>query len=293
MGGESEGYSSVFNMFLNWFDFLGNGQIVFVFLIISIQALILAQITNTKKIFGKNTFIAGIVFLILTSPTSLHSLNPILLANLFIVWAFSTMIKLIPKKKSPYDFYRVGLLMAVATIFYPQYILLILFSVIAQIIIRSKVSKELFAVVLGFITVYLLYNEINYLAVGEMFRFDVFWQIISGESAKFSFSWTMLTFIIIIGVLFLISNAYIIQNVGYKEIENRTVFQLNFAFFIFATITYLLIPSTTIDIWLTFAIQLTFLIGDFFTNLKPNFFNKLLFIVFLLSGFIFYLESMF
>lgn len=284
-------YSPLFQLFNHWFDILGKGKIFVTFILLLLQAFLIASYSNKNKIFGKNTLIAGIILIILSAPHQIQTFNAIILTNVFVILAFGIFLKAIRQKKSSREFFAASILLAIASLVYFQYILLPIFAVISVIIIRSKITKEIFSVILGFLTVYLLYAELFYLTQSHGIELNTISEILFHFEIKFQNSIFFIIYLSIIGVLFLAANSHILKTISQKEIDDRTIFQLTFAFFIFTLITFFFIPSVGINFFASMAIPLTFLFGNYFSNIKDKRFNKILFFLFLISGFVFYIEN--
>ena len=282
-------YSPLFKLFLHWFSIFGRGTIFISFLLIILQAAILATFTNKTKIFEKNTFIAGIIFIVISSIPQIQTFNPVLIANTFVIFAIKILIQNI-SKKSAQSFFLSAILFAIASLIYYQYILISIFAIISVVIIRSKITKEILTVILGFTIIYLLYIELFYLTQGHGIKIQEIVEIINQKAVKFENSIYFIIFISFSGFIFLISNSFVLKRIGFKEIDNRTAFQFIFAFLFFTIISYLIIPSIGMNFLISFAIPLSVLFGDYFVNIKNKFFNRTLFFLFIFSGLIFYVK---
>jgi Family of unknown function (DUF6427) len=285
-------HSPLFDLFNHWFNILGQGKIFVTFILLLLQALLIASFSNKHKTFGKNTLIAGVVLIILSAPQQIQTFNAIILTNIFVILAFGIFLKAIPQKKSSREFFAASILLAIASLIYFQYILLPIFAVISVIIIRSKITKEVFAVILGFLTIYLLYAELFYLTQNQGVNLNLISDVLNHSAIKFQNSIYFIIYLSFIGVIFLAANSHILKTITQKEIDDRTIFQLTFAFFVFTIITFIFIPNVGISFFASMAIPLTFLFGNYFSNIKDKRFNKMLFFLFLLSGFVFYIENL-
>ena len=285
-------HSPLFQLFINWFSVLGRGTAFVSFLIILFQATVLVFFTNKYKIFEQDTYMTGLIFVIFSSIPQIQVFNAVVVANIFVILAISILISTISEKKSSQSFFLMAIFLAIASLIYYQYIFISIFAVISVVVIRSKVTKEIFAVILGFIIIYLLYAELFYLTQNHGIKFSDIFDVIKQKGIKINDSIYFIIFISFIGTIFLFSNTYIFKNLGYKEIDNRTVFQLLFSFFIFSVLSYLIIPSIGMEFLGAIAIPLTFLFGNYFMKLKDRFFNRILFFLFLISGLVFNLKHL-
>ncbi|GEM_PF-1375263 len=122
-----------------------------------IQALLINNIVNENKILAKKNYLAGLLFIIVSSffKESLF-LSPALLSLTFVILSTQRMFSLIKKEKAFGDVFDVGFLIAVAALFYFPAILFILFAYIGVGTMRAFSYRDWVIILLGFISPYIV-----------------------------------------------------------------------------------------------------------------------------------------
>ncbi len=279
-----------YNFIFRWFNNSKNWLILAGIFLIMIQATFLALYTNKDKLFGVNTFVVAILFIVLNSHPSLHYFSPVLISNTIIIVSLGTFFKTVKEKKSTNEFLKISILLAIASLFYFQYILIIMFAIVSIFIIRSKPTKEIFSVIFGFILVYVFFYESYFLINGTWFSFNPFFESISIKTLKLDNTAIFIGFGIFILLTFVIANNHILQKIATKEIEKRTIFQLLFSLFVFFTISYVAIPNVSFNFLNSLSIPVSILFGDYVSNLKLKKINKIYFILLIFSSLAFITE---
>ncbi len=286
-----ESTSALFELILHWLNVLNLSKVAVLFILFCLQVFAMAFFSNRYKIFETNTFIAGLVFIVLLAPPQLHFFNPVIIANFFIIRAIYQLPKMMAMKKSILDFFKIAVMMAIATIVYPQYLVFLpFFSLWMVITVRSKLTKEVFVVILGFFITYLLFYEMFYLTQGYVYDFSELFELLKGQGYKMKFTWSALTFFIAIALILVFATIGLLSKIGFKTFEKRIVFQLSLIFSFITILTYVVVPSAGFELWYSLAIPVSFIISDFFINMKLNYSGIVVFWSFVLVGFIFSIE---
>lgn len=280
----------IFSWIQNWLKHKNFLLKTTIFLLLTTQIIILITTTLKSKLFTTNTFIAGLIYSLLSGYFYSQTFSPILFANIFIISGYAILIKTIPEKKSLLDFCNVAVLFAIASMIFIPYILFFIYMVVAAIIIRSKITKEIIAAIVVFSITYLCYFQILFLINYNFSNIIELLKII--EINKFAGYNSIFEkiYLLIILIYTLIANGHIYKNMGAKNIEKRTIFQLNFTLFIFSAIIYLFTASVGKDLIFTIFIPITIMLSEFFVKLKvEKFTNKLIFLFFIGLPFLFQL----
>ncbi len=256
---------------------------LFLFLIILIQSILLLRISNKLNIFDKNTYIAGIIYLLIAGLQFSMNFNPIIFANIFFILGIILLLKTISEKKSQNKFFNSGIFFSLSSLIYTPYIFLFILGIIAVILIRSKITREIFAFLLGFFTIQIIFFEIYYLLEKSFFDYKLLLYDIFQKNIKFTDNIEFVVFFIIFLTFFIISSLHLVKTVSFKEIEKRTSYTLLFVIFVFTVVLYMIIPSIGFTFLNTFAITLTFLFGNYFANIQPKRLNSLSFVIFTLN----------
>ncbi len=284
-------HNSVQTPIYNWIEnFLKDKNFLsrlMIFIFFVIEVILIISYSLKYEIFGKKTFIAGFVYILLSGFFYLQTLNPVIFANLFILIALGLLLKIVPEKKSYITVFNAGVIFAISSLFYYPYFLTIIFFPVAVLIIRSKFTKEFFVAIFSFVIFYVFYSEFFYFLTDEFFNINKIINSYFKNKSSLNLEMPEKIFVGYMALIFLISNIYIFRSISIKEIEKRTIFQLFFSFFVFGFMIFWLIPAIKIYFALYMFIPVTFLFGDFFANTKRTRYNKILFIFFILNPVIF------
>ena len=122
-----------------------------------VQALLINNIVNENKILAKKNYLAGSMFIIFFSffKESLV-LSPVTLSLTFLILCTQKIFELIKREKAFGDVFDVGLLIAVAGLFYFPSLLFIIFAYVGLASVRPFTYKEWIVTLLGFLAPFIL-----------------------------------------------------------------------------------------------------------------------------------------
>ncbi len=280
---EIHSYTPIYNWFQKGLiEYLFLSKLI-VFFVFALQVFVIIQISLKYDVFDKSTFVGGFIYIVLSGFLFVQQLNPVIFANLFLLLGIQLLLYINSTQKSIFGSFNVALLFAIASFFYYPYVFLVIIGVISLIIVRSKLTKEVFVFLAGFIISYILYAELIYYFDGSLARLidlQNFYLL-----KKFNVFSIRNIFFILPVLMFLISNIYILSKINTKEIEKRTFFQLFFSFYVFFVILMLFVRNDFL--FISLFIPLSFLFGDYFANTKLSRFNKIWFVLFILNSVIY------
>jgi hypothetical protein len=126
-------------------------------LLVFVQSLFVNRIINEQRMTAKKNFLAGLLYIMLTSFFMQGLvLSPALIALTFIIIACETAFRLIKKEKMYGDIFDIGFLVSLASFFYFPAIALLLFSLACLINLRSFNYREFVVLLLGLATPFFL-----------------------------------------------------------------------------------------------------------------------------------------
>lgn len=138
-------------------------------ILIVIQAFIIQSLVVNNSLLSKPSWLPALLYIVLmSSDPALLSLNPVLISNLFLLWAMARMLNSFVEEKVLHEVFNAGLLVAIASLFYfPASIFLIwVFLVLIEFFLFNL--KGVIAAMLGFITPffflltgYFLFDSLN------------------------------------------------------------------------------------------------------------------------------------
>ena len=167
-------------------------------LIILITAVLISFTINGSELFTKNQYLPSILYvLIMSSINEHHVLNPIVIANLFIVLSIYFVFQIYRQVPCKNLIFKSTCLILIASIFYYPYLLLFPLPWIVLSIIRPFETREwLMPIVSLFLVVFylLLFEKIS----SKTFNFQNFTNFFNRDLMSFKFTYILK---IIIGLL--------------------------------------------------------------------------------------------
>ena len=125
-----------------------------------------------QEITSKNNFLPSFFYILFAfSATAKNSLEPILVANLFVLAALYFLINSYRREEALSDFFNAGLCMGVASFFYIDYLLIFPILYIALLILRAFNWREWMVSFIGLILPLFIYMCLCYLSNGDIFSF--------------------------------------------------------------------------------------------------------------------------
>lgn len=283
----------LYNILVSTFAFGSKNLAGLAFIIILTQGIFINFYANKYKLLEQNSFMILIVYILLSGFFLIQKISAVYFANIFLLIAIELLIQTNFEKQSLIKYLNASILIAISSLFYYPYFFFLIFTLIAVIIIRSKITREFFILILGFVITYFFFFEIYFLIFEKLPSIDVFWDSLNTKNIKYHNQLPEKIYFLFILFVFFISNLKILQTVRTKMIELRTIFQLLFFFFITTIIMFVTIPSLDTSFFITISIPLSFLFSYFFISLRNNRKNNLLFLLFFLAPFIYQLSVLF
>jgi hypothetical protein len=125
-----------------------------------------------QEITSKTNFLPSFFYILLAfSATAKNSLEPILVANLFVMASLYFVINSYRREEALPDFFNAGLCMGLASFFYIDYILVFPVLYLATLILRAFNWREWVVSFLGLIAPLFIYMCLCYLSNGDIFIF--------------------------------------------------------------------------------------------------------------------------
>jgi len=157
-------------------------------LIILTTAILISYIVNGSELFAKNQYLSAMLYvMVISSVNEHHVLNPIIIANFFIVFAIYLLFKIYRQVPCKNFIFKSTCLILFASIFYYPYIIFFPLPWIILSIIRPFEIKEWLMPLAGLALVLfyiVLIQKIN----TEAFKFHNFDNLIAKELLSFQFS---------------------------------------------------------------------------------------------------------
>lgn len=248
----------------NWIGTTGLLPSIIALLLVFIQAFILNQIVANYKIRRTTTYFPAIAYVLVTSAVpEFLELHPLHFANTFTILVINQLFQSYRKYEAASELFNIGFFVAVGSLFYFSINILILFSILGLIVIRSFNLRELLIIIIGFAVPFVLVG--TYLLWTNQFEnFQNLW--VNFYFFDLQIEWNTVTYIEIgiitlIGLLSLINFQafYSKTNIQVQKYINMVYWMMFISIISFVyqegiTVGHFLIFATPLAIFLAFSL---------------------------------------
>ena len=260
-------------------------QIIIPFLLIIGMALIMLQLNNRYNIIRIRTMLPAPLFILIVSGFSdLHTMHPVYFAAFFVLLAIYRLFSAFDEVKPYSPAFDSGFFLGVASLFYFNVFLLFpAFLIGLGVLSREPKWREFFVSTVGFFLpfifafsyVFVLGKVPEFL---ETLKLNTFSPV-----GNFKSNLPVLVYLGFLLVLILLGTLKIVQQYDAKKVSTRKYFIVLFLVFLFMIFSFILIPATSLEIFLIAAIPVTFLLANFFVFLKSRFWGEFWFSLLLIA----------
>jgi len=122
-------------------------------LLLFVQALRFNYVMNDLRMFQHANSLTAMAYVMFASLLpQWHTVSPALIANIFIIWIYSLILKLYNNKNPRSLLYNIGLITGLSIVCYHPLILMLVIVFFAVIVIRPFSLTEIFVLLMGFLT---------------------------------------------------------------------------------------------------------------------------------------------
>lgn len=234
------------------------------------QAFLLNFMEYTYRLDREMHLFPGVFYLLFTAySTSFSVLSPIHFANLFLFLALFELMGLLKKAEVTGGIFNIGFLLGIAGLFYPTYLVFIVFAFIALNIVRTFNIRERIIILTGVLVLYYLSGSLAYLtntwdsfsSLQGMHAFG-FFQIASLDTLPI----TLLPWVVLLGVI-LFSSAIFVQK---RTMQTQKRVTLLFWILLISIGTLPFQKQLSLEHVLVLALPMAYLTAMWFFQLKRN-----------------------
>ena len=246
-------------------------------ILIFLQAAYINRIAVKHRIQGQNTLWPGLIYILLCSIIPQYTyLSVVLMANTFILAAFSDIFKIYKRPFAVKYIFNSGVFISIAAMLYPPYIAFLLAGFIGLAIIRSFKTKEMLQYLSGVLVPFMLYGSWT-------FYNGVFQEKMEGlVEGKFGFPSDIIPKdtegYIFLGLTLLIVFIAIFSYSAYnmkKSIQVQKKIDILFWMILSAMIALFITDNLTVDHILVLTIPLSILLSMNLQKIKSPIFSEL------------------
>jgi len=271
---------------------LGNSftvKIWVAFFLIIFEAFYLNLIFDKHNFLNRKSFLPAIIYVLLVSSfKEAQQLNPIICAMLFLMFAFSKIVKTYRQDSASSEIFDASILISIATLFYFPVIIIYPIIWVALIVIRPFIWREWIISLSGFILPYLFvfmayywFNRVSFFVFDKIvFPASFHLQDIFSESVYTKITLSIFALFALLGIINSIA-----------KVSTNTIFARNMAVIMVWTLllsiaTFFLSPQASIVYFLCSFIPITYYFSNMFINIKKMWLGEILFISFILLAII-------
>ncbi len=288
-GGFELNYGSDSILSKPFFDLLNNTRIpqwvihTFAILMVYFQAVIFNQILQRFRIFERQSFMPGLLYLTFSSfIPEFVILSPVNVAYTFIIPYFNNLMKLPEEGQALEGLLLTGFFVAMASLFYFPASFLVLVLLYAMFVLTTPSLRELLMILIGFVLPY-YFVGIYFFLVDQLPYYwklvlDVFPEEVKVQAQDY-------------GLLVLAGFILLLTIIGYfRALKIPQQFIILFRKYLIVFLVFIVIgigfsffiEGNKLLFAYMFLIPTSIFVGSIFDTEKPTFWQRVLFIVFLL-----------
>jgi hypothetical protein len=258
-------------------------------ILVFIQAVLYNRLLNQFNIFGKSTYLPALMYVICSSVfMPFLVLSQPLICNFLLLFV---LYKILAAYKNPEDvatMFDLGLVIAIGTLLYFPFVLFMLLIWIALILFRPFNWREWLSPLLGYFTIVFMLGVFYYWN-GRLSDFYEIWKPLANVFPFYlrikllDFTLLLPLFLVVIMGIFQIS-----KNFFRSAVLVRKSLQLQFFFFLIASISFYLKSDFRINHFLLSIIPISICLTYYFISAKKRWVAESLF--FLIISFIIYFQ---
>ncbi len=258
---------------------------IFAMTLLIIQAFSINYVATSNAFTDRYSALPGLIYLLLMSSSpEMISLNPILLANLFLIPAMNKLIDVHKEQQIAKELFNSGFLIGLASLFYYP-ALVIFLALIASVFIYYIVNfRRLIAAILGLITPF-AFTLTYYFLIGELLSWYDEFAIIIKPLLIFELETTLYQKIFIGGLalfsLLAFSHLQLVYKAA-KPIRTRKRITLLFLFFLISVSSYILAVGFAHLHYGLLNISLSIALAVYFFDMRYRKLTEILFAVLLI-----------
>jgi len=253
--------------------------VIFSFLSLTIMLFLLVGFNTSVFFINVRTFLPALFYILFSAIFPQQQvMNPVLPASIFLMIALMRIMSAYREKGTAFNFFDAGMLISIGSMFYANFIWFGLLLVVGIALLRTGNIKEISISILGLLTPYILLSGFYYVLGIDIGAFlaDLNYNLF-GRTPGYSFSRLILAFIVLSGIIILVSIVFLMMRISTKKIKSRKTFYLLLWTLFISLVLYLVLPSASVEmIWIT-GIPASYLLTNYFVFVRKKIIPEILF----------------
>ncbi|MCF6241219.1 MAG: DUF6427 family protein [Bacteroidales bacterium] len=261
-------------IFFNYIDSPLTNKII-TFILILFEALFFTIISNHYNLIGKRSYLPMLIYLlIILNSIGALEISATLFANILFLGAWVMVKKAGGKKHALSNYFNASILIGIASIFYFNYIYLLIILWINLLIIRGARVREFILSILGAATVWYFVFFFFYLNNLSFLGFTQKFQANTGLNDFSVLSLSVKIIRLYIIALFALSILSLFKYFNNLKIDIRNNFKLLFTLFVLGLLLVVLTNSSFEMVHLI-AIPISLFISNYLISIKKEFWSNI------------------
>lgn len=261
-------------------------QVALSLTIVLFVAFLIQQISISFSLIKVRTKLPALVFILLAGGlTPMHTLHPVYLAAILLMLSIYSIFSAFNNPEPVTHFFNAGLFLSIGSLFYFNLVALLpAFFIAVSVLRREPQFRDYFALFTGFLVPWLF--GFSYLFFTDRIpeAITIFGNNILTPVNHFSKNYLLLGYAGVIALLTIIGSFKMLQLYDSSKVSTRKYFQVLFILFVFAMLSFTLVPATSQEILIISFIPVSFLIANLFSTITSTFWSELLFSMLLLAS---------
>ena len=263
-------------------------NLFFSILLTLLQALLFNRIVNEYNLLGKPSFLPALMY-VTGSSLLMHFLvlTPVLICNFLVIWMLSKFLSIHRKESALSTMFDLGMIIAVGTLIYLPFVVMMLILWISLIIFRAFNWREWIAGVLGLATVY-FFVAVAYYWTDSFEKLQSFRVPLAIEFKLFPINYYEYLVLIPLLLILFLSIISLQQKLYRSNVHIRKSYLLLFFTFIFSILSFFITSRYQIYHFLLAVPAAAVFMAFYFSHAIKAWFYESLYLM--LVGFILYFQ---
>ncbi len=263
-------------------------NLFFSILLTLLQALLFNRIVNEYNLLGKPSFLPALMY-VTGASLLMHFLvlTPVLICNFLVIWMLSKFLSIHRKESALSTMFDLGMIIAVGTLIYLPFVVMMLILWISLIIFRAFNWREWIAGVLGLATVY-FFVAVAYYWTDSFEKLQSFQVPLAIEFKLFPINYYEYLVLIPLLLILFLSIISLQQKLYRSNVHIRKSYLLLFFTFIFSILSFFITSKYQIYHFLLAVPAAAVFMAFYFSHAIKAWFYESLYLM--LVGFILYFQ---
>lgn len=255
-------------------------NLFFATVITLVQALIFNRIVNNHGLLAKPSYLPALLYITGTSLfLEFLVLSPALICNFLIILIIDKFLKLSKTANAMSVMFDVGMLVAIGTLIYFPFILLLIMLWLSLLMYRPFNWREWLSGIIGFLTIF-MFVAVFYYWNNSIDRFIDIWQPLTNKfPVNLQINYNDYLVLIPVGLIMILAVIQLRDNFFRSFISTRKAFQMLFFIFVVSILSFYTKRGVTVAHFLLCVPAGAVLLAYYFSNAKKRWFYETLFAI--------------